>query len=238
MLDVKLIPILDDNYCYLIQSGDHIGLVDVGEAEPVLAYLKEYNIEPTYLFSTHHHGDHVNGVEAIKSEYDVHHIAAQKDMVRIPAVDQGVLEGDNIQFGDETFRVIETHGHTLNHINFYGENSKTLFSGDTLFVMGCGRLFEGTSEQMFTSFEKLKALPDETTVYCGHEYTIANAEFCVATLPDNEDIKKRYDDVKATRALGKPTIPSTIADEKKTNVFMLAADADTFKKYRDSKDNF
>lgn len=238
MLDIKLIPILEDNYCYLIQSGDHIGLVDVGEAEPVLAYLKEHGITPTHLFSTHHHSDHIDGAEQLKRAYNLHHIAAEKDMNRIPTVDQGVLEGDIIPFGDENFCVIETHGHTLNHINFYGENSKTLFSGDTLFVMGCGRLFEGTTNQMFESFEKLKALPDETAIYCGHEYTMANAAFCVATMPNNEDIKKRYDEVKAIRKLEKPTIPSTIAEEKKTNVFMMANDAATFKQYRDSKDNF
>lgn len=237
MLNVTLIPILDDNYCYLIQSGEHIGLVDVGEAEPVISYLTTNNITPTHLFSTHHHGDHINGVEAIKEKYNVRHIAAKKDEHRIPQIDQTVLEGDAIEFGKERFKVIETNGHTLNHINFYGENSKTLFSGDTLFVMGCGRLFEGTHAQMFEAFKKLKALPDETKVYCGHEYTLTNAEFCTSVELDNQDIINRLEQVRTLRNENKPTIPTTLAEEKKTNVFMRANDVATFKKYRDLKDN-
>jgi hydroxyacylglutathione hydrolase len=238
MLNVTLLPILDDNYTYVIQSGDTVGLVDVGDAAPVIKYLEEHNLTPSVLFNTHHHGDHINGNQEIKDKYNVRIIAPEKDMPRIPNVDQGVNDGEIIVFGDEGVQVIETVGHTSNQVNFWFKNSNILFSGDTLFAMGCGRLFEGTAQQMFESFQKLSSLPDDTVVYCGHEYTISNGEFGLSIEPENKDLINRVEEVKSLRAQNIPTIPTTLALEKKTNVFMRANDAETFKKYRDLKDNF
>jgi hydroxyacylglutathione hydrolase len=238
MLDVTLIPILEDNYCYLIQSGKDVGLFDVGDAKPVIDYLEKHGIQPTHLFTTHHHWDHTEGIEEIKRQYNLHHIAAEKDKHRISDIDQTATEGDIIQFGDETFQVIETHGHTINHIVFYGQNSKTLFSGDTLFAMGCGRLFEGTHEQMFESLQKLKTLPDETNIYCGHEYTLTNAKFSVSAEPGNKDIQNRLEEVEKLREDNNPTIPTTIGLEKRTNLFLMSENIESFKHYRDLRDQF
>jgi hydroxyacylglutathione hydrolase len=238
MLKVTLIPILDDNYTYVIQSGEAVGLVDVGEAAPVIKYLEEHDLTPSVIFTTHHHGDHIDGNQAIKDKYGCQIIAPEKDIPRIPNVDQGVNDNDILIFGDEGVQVIETAGHTSNQINFWFKNSSILFSGDTLFAMGCGRLFEGTAEDMFTSFQKLNDLPDNTTVYCGHEYTISNGEFGLSVEPENQDLINRMVDVKALRERNTPTIPTTMELERKTNVFLRAEDAATFKKYRDLKDNF
>ena len=238
MLDVKALPILKDNYTFIIQSNDKVGLIDVGDAQPIIEYLTEYGLNPDFLFTTHHHWDHIDGIEEIKERYNPHHIAPEKDQARIPQIDQGVVEGDKINFGSEIIQVIETPGHTKNHVVFYCQNSKILFSTDTLFAMGCGRLFEGTAEDMFTSFQKLKVLPNETIIYFGHEYTLAHAEFCHSVLPHNKEIKVRHNKIKALQEAGKPTIPTTLALEKGTNIFMMAESAEEFKKYRDLKDKF
>lgn len=238
MLNVTLIPIYEDNYCYIIQSDKTIGLVDIGNATPVIDYLEKNNIIPSFLFTTHHHWDHVDGIEDIKRKYSLHHIAAEKDKHRIPSIDESVEDGSIIQFGNESVQVIETHGHTKNHIIFYFMNSKILFSGDTLFSMGCGRLFEGTEEEMFNSFQKIKALPDETTIYCGHEYTLVNGEFSLNLQPQNQDIINRVKEIKTLREKGLPTIPTTLGLERKTNLFVQAETPAIFKKYRDLRNKF
>ena len=238
MLKVTLIPIFEDNYTYIIQSGNTFGLVDVGDAAPVISYLEEHNLIPSVVFTTHHHWDHIDGLQMIKNKYDVKVIAPEKDRHRIPYMDQGVVENDILTFGDESVIIIETAGHTSNQINFWFKNSNILFSGDTLFAMGCGRLFEGTAEDMFTSLAKLKTLPDQTTIYCGHEYTLTNGEFCLSIEPDNSDLIGRMEKIRALRANNKPTIPTTLGLEKKTNVFLRTQNAEEFKRIRDLKDNF
>lgn len=238
MLNVTLLPILDDNYTYIIQSGDIVGLVDVGDAKPVIDYCEANKLTPTILLTTHHHGDHIDGVKEIKDKYNIHHIAPEKDKDRIPNVDQYVNDDEIIIFGDEAAQVIETAGHTKNHINFWFKNSNILFSGDTLFAMGCGRLFEGTHEEMFNALQQLKSMPDETIIYCGHEYTLDNAKFCLSIEPDNQNIINRMKEVEDLRKNDTPTVPTTMAIERKTNVFIRANDVETFKKYRDLKDNF
>jgi len=238
MLNVTLLPILDDNYTYIIQSGDIVGLVDVGDAKPVIDYCEANKLTPTILLTTHHHGDHIDGVKEIKDKYNIHHIAPEKDKDRIPNVDQYVNDDEIIIFGDEAAQVIETAGHTKNHINFWFKNSNILFSGDTLFAMGCGRLFEGTHEEMFNALQQLKSMPDETIIYCGHEYTLDNAKFCLSIEPDNQNIINRMKEVEDLRKNDTPTVPTTMAIERKTNVFIRANDVETFKKYRPLKDNF
>jgi len=238
MTQVTLIKVLNDNYCYLIESGGQYAVVDPGEAQPVIDYLDLHNIKPDVILNTHHHGDHIAGNQAIKDRFGCKIIGPEKDRSRIPNMDEGVTEGDIFSFGEETVQVFETPGHTSGHICFYFEGSHNLFCGDTLFVMGCGRLFEGTPEEMWRSFEKIKTLPDDTNIYCGHEYTLANAKFCAHAEPDNAEIKGKLKEIEALRQANKPTIPSTLIEELETNVFLRAKDADHFAELRAQKDNF
>lgn len=238
MLDVTLIPVLSDNYAYIIKSGDEAGIIDAGEADPVIQYLEENNLTPSVLFNTHHHPDHIGGNAEIKNKYGVRIIGPQKDEHRIKDMDQGVSEGDALSFGNETVEVMETPAHTSGHICLWFPDSKVVFSGDTLFSMGCGRLFEGTAQQMFDAMQRLKALPPETKVYCGHEYTQDNGNFCLSIEPNNSDLITRMQKVEMLRSENRPTIPSTIDQEIKTNVFMRAETAEELAKYREAKDSF
>ena len=236
MLEVTLVPILQDNYAYILQSGNDVAVLDPGDAAPVIDKLNELNLTPTTIFITHHHWDHVDGIRNIKEKYNCTVIAPETDKDRIPLMDKGINEESNLSFGGENIEIIETPGHTKNHICLHFPKSHILFSGDTLFAMGCGRLFEGSAEDMFKAFEKLKKLPDSTQIYCGHEYTQSNGEFCLTIEPTNPDLVDRMQDVASLRAQNKPTIPTTLGLEKKTNIFMRAKDANEFKKFRDLKD--
>ena len=238
MLDVTLLPILEDNYCYIIQSAGKTAIIDPGEADPILKYLKENNLTPDYIIITHRHWDHIDGIEGIKEKFYIPVIGPEKEKDKIPLISQTLKEGDVFEFGDDQFEIIETPGHTIGHICYYSPQSKILFSADTLFAMGCGRLFEGTAENMFQSFEKLRTLPDETKVYCGHEYTMANANFCLSVDSENQELITHAEEMQKLRENNQPTIPTTIGMEKETNIFMRAKDASEFKKYRDLKDQF
>ncbi|HPF78466.1 MAG TPA: hydroxyacylglutathione hydrolase [Alphaproteobacteria bacterium] len=238
MLDVTLIPVLSDNYAYVLTSGDDIAIVDAGEALPVIDYLEAHNLTPTIIFNTHHHHDHIGGNNALKQKYGAKIIAPEKDKHRIEGIDQGVSEGDQITFGDEIIEIMETPGHTSGHICLWFPKSHVLFSGDTLFAMGCGRAFEGTAKQLFDAFQRFKPFPDDTKIYCGHEYTESNGKFCLNVDPDNQDLLERMRKVVEKRSRQKPTIPTTIELEKKTNVFMRAKTAEEFANLRKSKDNF
>ncbi len=239
MINIHIIPVLNDNYCYVLEAdnGD-TAIIDPGEAAPVLEFFYDTSLTPTHIFLTHHHSDHIDGVEAIRRKYpcDVYAPAAEKD--KIGNIDYALDENSPPSFGNETIRVIETPGHTLGQINFYFPESALLFSGDTLFVMGCGRVFEGTMEQMYNSLQKLAQLPDETSIYCGHEYTLANAEFLKHAAPHNEAILNRYNDIKDIRSQNRPTVPSTIGQEKATNLFLSAKNSEEFAALRRQKDNF
>lgn len=238
MLKVTLAPVLDDNYAYILQSGKETAVLDVGEAAPVVKALEEKKLTPSIIFNTHHHGDHIGGNKALQKKYDCKIIAPKKDSHRIANIDQGVSEGDILQFGSETIEIMETPGHTTGHICLWFPESAILFSGDTLFSMGCGRTFEGTAEQLFNAFERFKSLPDHTKIYCGHEYTQDNGNFCLNVDPDNQDLITHMEQVHALREKNLPTIPTTIKLEKKTNIFMRAKTATEFTKYRELKDSF
>lgn len=203
MIDVTLVPVLNDNYSYVIKSGNTVAVVDPGEAGPIIEYLDGHNLHPDYILNTHHHGDHIAGNAEIKRKYGARLIGPAAESGRIANMDETYSEDDTFGLGGETVHVIETPGHTAGHICFYFPESHALFSGDTLFSMGCGRLFEGTAEQMWASLSKIMALPDDTMIYCGHEYTAANAKFCLSVEPDNKDLQARAEEVSALRAAGK-----------------------------------
>ena len=221
MLKIIIIPVLTDNYIYLIHDpvSRETAVVDPALAQPVLDRLQKNGWQLTYIWNTHHHSDHVGGNLQIKQKTGCKIIAAQADWDRIPDIDQGVSEGDVVSLGQHKARVIATPGHTRAHIVYHFAEDNILFCGDTLFVMGCGRLFEGTAEQLWHSLQKLKALPKETLVYCTHEYTQTNGRFALTVEPDNQHLQQRMLEVNHLRSNNKPTVPTTIADELATNPF-------------------
>ncbi len=237
MMTIELIPLLQDNYAYLlITENGTVAIVDPAEAEPVQDLLDARNLKLHYILNTHHHGDHTGGNMTLKNAYSCPVVGPAADAHRIKELDTGLSDGDTFALGDQTAQVIATPGHTSGHISFYVPAANALFCGDTLFALGCGRLFEGTPDQMWNSLQKLAALPDDTRVYCGHEYTEANAAFCLTVEPDNEALKKRAEDIKGLRQQELPTIPSTIGLEKETNVFLRAGSAERFATIRALKD--
>ncbi len=239
MISIELIPTFSDNYAYLIEMQDgHVAVVDPGEAKPVEDVLTKKGLKLDYILITHHHWDHVDGIPDLVEKYAPKIAGPKKEAQRIGKLDIALQDQDILTIGAEEISIIETPGHTLGGICFYFKESNALFTGDTLFSMGCGKLFEGTALNMYSSFQKLKSLPDEVLVYCGHEYTKGNAGFCLAHDKDNDALKKRIKDVKELRKNGLPTIPVSLGIEKKTNLFMKAKSAEEFALLRSKKDNF
>lgn len=226
-IEVVQIPCLNDNYGYLIhESGSGLtATIDTPEVGPINAALTQRGWRLTHIFNTHHHFDHAGGNEALKEQWGCTVVGAANDAARIPGIDQRVVDGDQFAFGDVEVTVFEVPGHTSGHIAFYLASENMVFVGDTLFALGCGRLFEGSPEQMWNSLQKLMALPDETVVYCAHEYTQANAAFALSVEPDNLDLQKRSAQIDALRAKGEPTVPTSIGLERATNPFVRPASA-------------
>jgi hydroxyacylglutathione hydrolase len=223
-LVIRQIPVLKDNYVYLIhepQSGA-TGVVDPSVAPPVLDAAKAEGWRITHILNTHHHNDHTGGNREIKETTGCVIVGPRADHDRIPGIDIDVGDGDTYEFGQEKAKVFDVPGHTRGHIAFWFGNSRALFCGDTLFIMGCGRTFEGTAAQMWNSLSKLKALPPETRVFCAHEYTQSNAKFALTVEPENRDLVARAAMIDAMRAEGKSTVPGTLAEEFKTNPFLRA----------------
>jgi hydroxyacylglutathione hydrolase len=221
MLTIIQIPVLTDNYIYLVHDpvSEETAVVDPALAQPVLDVLGEKGWRLTTILNTHQHWDHVGGNLELKQKTGCKIIAAQTDRDRIPGIDIGVSEDDVIALGGHPARVISTPGHTSGHIVYHFAEDGALFCGDTLFVMGCGRLCEGTPEQMWSSLQKLKALPPSTRVYCTHEYTQTNGRFALSVEPDNRKLQQKMLEVQQLRAENKPTVPSTIEQERATNPF-------------------
>ena len=222
-MKITSIPILQDNYCYVIEAADAVAVVDPGEAEPIVKFLKERGLNVTHILNTHPHGDHIHGNSALKETYHATLIGPVTAAERIDGLDQGVKEGDVVEIGDQRARVIETPGHTRDDISFWFDG--VLFCGDTLFSLGCGRLFEGTPDQMWTSLLKLRRLPPETLIYCGHEYTKSNAKFALTIDPENKKLQERANQVDQLRQENKATIPISLEVERQTNPFLRADDS-------------
>lgn len=215
-LTIEIVPCLTDNYAYLIAAGALCAVIDPSEADAVVSALRGRRL--THILNTHHHWDHSGGNRALKDMYGAEVIGPEKDRSRIPAIDVGVGEQDGWQFGDLAVTVLEVPAHTRGAVAYV--MGKAVFTGDTMFLMGCGRLFEGTPAMMQASLSKIAALPDDTQVYCGHEYTQSNARFALSVEPNNGALQARAKAVEALRAKQRPSVPSTIALEKATNPFL------------------
>ena len=222
--EIRLFPCLTDNFGYLIHdpASKATASIDAPEAAPIIKALEREGWTLTDILVTHHHGDHVGGIAELKQKYNCRVVAPHDKTAKIPLVDARVSQGDIVKVGNLLARVLETPGHTLDHISYVFDDDKALFAADTLFSIGCGRVFEGTYPMMWDSLLKLRALPDDFRLYCGHEYTAANVKFALTIEPNNPDLKARAEEVTRLRAAGKPTIPTLLGDEKKANVFLRA----------------
>ena len=251
---VSPISCLTDNYAYIINDNvsKKVGVVDPSEASPIITYLKKQNLKLDYILNTHHHYDHIGGNIELKKLYNAKVIGFVGDKHRIPGID--ITLEDNVKwiFGESSVKILHIPGHTLGHICFFFENEKIAFTGDTLFSLGCGRIFEGDHQQMLTSLNKIKKLPKNTKIYCGHEYSYKNAEFCMKYDNDNIDLKKKFEKIKQLRSNNLPTLPTTLEEELKSNIFLRCNQNDlkvklnmknqedykVFRKVRDLKDSF
>jgi hydroxyacylglutathione hydrolase len=221
--EIAIIPCLSDNYAYLVKTENACAVIDPSEAQPVAAALAARGWSLTHVLNTHHHHDHTGGNLDLKQHFGAKIVGPAKDAGRIPGIDIGVDE-QGWQFDGLPVQVLEVPGHTRGAITFVIEGHA--FTGDTLFAMGCGRLFEGDPPTMWASLSKLMALPDTTRIYCGHEYTQNNGRFALTLEPDNAALQARMLDVEAARAKGQPTVPSTMALEKQTNPFLRPGSAE------------
>ncbi len=223
-LHVQLVPVLKDNYSYILFEDDspQVGIVDPGDAEPIRAVLEKSGWEVSQILNTHHHADHIGGNAGLIAGTAAVVVGPEAERQRIPELGYGMVHGDTFAMGATAFSVIATPGHTHGQVAFYFESEKMVFTGDTLFALGCGRLFEGTPEEMWTSLLRLRSLPADTMVYCGHEYTESNCRFALTIEPENEALKARAIEIAQLRAEGKPTVPSTIGLERETNPFLRA----------------
>ena len=240
MLEIVRIPVLNDNYVWLAHepsSGETI-VVDPAVADPVLAEADRRGWRIGQIWNTHWHPDHTGGNEAIKRATGCTVISPSAEAARIPTMDRGVAEGDRVALGPLEAEVLEVPAHTAGHIAYHLPGEAVIFIGDTLFAMGCGRLFEGTAAQMHANMARLAALPGETNVYCAHEYTLANGRFALAVEPANAELRERMAAVEQARAAGEATVPTTIALERATNPFMRAGSVAEFAERRAAKDVF
>lgn len=251
-LIVSIIPCLNDNYSYICYDNSGCAfVVDPSEYKPVNDFLEKNNLDLKYILNTHHHFDHVGGNLELKNKFNAKIVGSELDKERIPGIDLLLSNGDIFKCNNYEASIIHIPGHTLGHIAFYFKEQEIVFTGDTLFSMGCGRLFEGTPEMMWNSLNKLKNLPDNTSVYCGHEYTLNNAKF-INSINTNKDIADKIEKLEALSKTNTPSIPTTILEEKNLNIFFQAdnqtiknklhlsekTDTEVFGHLRELKDNF
>ena len=228
MLEIYQIPCLQDNYGFLVHDPETgaTATIDTPEVAPINQALAAKGWRLTHILNTHHHFDHAGGNEELKAQWNCQVVGAAIDAERIPGIDVALADGDTLTLGSKQARIIEVPGHTSGHIAYYFAADEAAFVGDTLFALGCGRLFEGTPEQMSESLGKIMALPDATTVYCAHEYTEANAAFAVTMEPANPALQQRVKEIQSLRAAGKPTVPTSIGLERATNPFVRSDSAE------------
>ena len=237
---VEIIPCLQDNYSYIIidESNKIACVIDPSEAKPIINFIEKENINLKYILNTHHHYDHIGGNKDLKKKYNSVVIGYKDDASRIPGID--ILLKNNQIWKADNFeaKIMHIPGHTTGHISFHFFKEKLIFTGDTLFSLGCGKIFEGTYQDMFDSLNQIKKLPQDTKIYCGHEYTLQNSKFCIKHDPENLNLKNKIVEIKKKLENNIPTIPSTLKDENECNIFLRAKDVKSFSKLRDLKDNF
>ena len=237
---IEILKCLQDNYSYLIidETNKNACVIDPGESIPIINFVENNNIKLKYILNTHHHYDHIGGNLELKEKFGSKIVAFKDDKSRIPEID--ILVQNNQIWKADNFeaKIYHTPGHTSGHIAFYFFNEKKIFTGDTLFSLGCGRIFEGTYKEMFNSLNKIKKLPKETKIYCGHEYTLQNSNFCIHQDPKNSKLKDKIIKIKKKLENGLPTLPTILSEEIECNIFLKANNIETFSKLRDLKDNF
>lgn len=226
-IEIRQFPCLSDNYGYLVrdQATGAVASIDSPDPAAINAALAEEGWRLTHILNTHHHFDHAGGNLALKEKWGCRIIGPKNEAAKIPGLDQAVCEGDIVDLGQSRARVFDTPGHTLGHVIYYFAEDGAAFVGDTIFALGCGRLFEGSPEQMWNSLSKIAALPPETMLYCAHEYTQSNAGFALTADPHNRALAERAAEIDRMRAEGMPTAPSDVAIERATNPFLRAEDA-------------
>jgi hydroxyacylglutathione hydrolase len=239
-IKVELLPILDDNYAFLLrQEGNStVVVVDPGVAAPIAETLAERRLQIGTILITHHHADHVGGVDELAMGTHVEVIGNGADCHRLPKLTRTVEPGQRFELLGTPVEVLDTPGHCQGHISYYMPEAKLLFCGDVLFTMGCGRVGEGTPDVLWNSLQLVASLPDDTVVYSGHEYTLGNAKFAAHAFPGNAEIEARLAKIQEMRSKGLPTVPTTLGEEKRTNPFLLAGSAERFAELREAKNTF
>jgi hydroxyacylglutathione hydrolase len=253
-MQITPIPCLKDNYAYIIYDNlsKNVGVVDPSEAKPIISFLDKNKLKLNFILNTHHHYDHIGGNIELKKLYNAKVVGFLGDKHRIPGIEVMLKNNEVWKFGESKVKILHIPGHTLGHICFFFEKEKIAFTGDTLFSLGCGRIFEGDLKQMLSSLDRIKKLPIDTKIYCGHEYTYKNAEFCSKYDNENPNLKIFFEKIKKLRSNNLPTIPTVLEDELKSNIFLRCDQNDVqiklnmknqedfkvFRKLRELKDNF
>jgi len=239
-MKVEIIKCLQDNYSYLLidEETNSACVIDPSESKPIINYTENNNINLKFILNTHHHFDHIGGNKVLKKKYNSKVIGFKKDKNRIPGIDIELDDKEIWKNNQFEAKIYHIPGHTSGHVCYHFFNQNFLFTGDTLFSLGCGRIFEGTYEEMFSSLQLIKSFPAETKIYCGHEYTLKNSEFCIKYDENNSKLREKISSLKKKIEKGLPTIPSTIKEELDCNIFLRSKDIESFSKLRDLKDNF